>query len=58
VGESLLLPQPFSPEEVKKLWHNFWMDWHEEGAFYNYASPTWEHHFARYNYHRSKLKDL
>lgn len=42
---------------MKKLWHKFWMDWHDWRAF----RPTGNYriyHWGRYHYHREKLERL
>lgn len=46
---------------MKRLWHKFWMDWHEGRADLAADSPNglliWAHHYDRFCHHRRQLKN-
>jgi len=40
---------------MKKLWHKFWMDWHEGRVWRTLTLTVWNHHWSRYHHHKDKL---
>ena len=44
-------------KSLRKLWHSFWMDWHNDKWFRAEAYES-RYHTDRYTYHAKKLNEL